>query len=73
MKQIPRIELKNRRRQRGFTALTLAMATGTNETRVYALERGRSAPSREEAESIGRALGVKPDTLFPELTGRAGR
>jgi transcriptional regulator with XRE-family HTH domain len=71
--QIPRDELKNRRMARGFTALRLALESGSNETRIFALERGRGNPSREEAESIGRALAVKPETIFPELAQRAAR
>lgn len=69
--QIPRTELKNRRKARGMTGLALALAAGSNETRVFALERGRASPSRDEAEAISRALGVKPETIFPELSQRA--
>jgi transcriptional regulator with XRE-family HTH domain len=71
--QTPRVELKSRRMARGMTALQLALAAGSNETRVFALERGRCHPSRDEAEAIGRALGVKPETIFPELAQRAAR
>ncbi len=71
--QTPRTELKARRLAHGMTALKLALATGSTEGRLYALERGRGNPSREEAEAIGRALGVKPETVFPELSQRAAR
>jgi len=71
--QIPRTELKSRRMARGMTALQLALAAGSNETRIFALERGRCNPSRDEAEAIGRALGVRADSLFPELNARAAR
>jgi len=71
--QIPRTELKSRRMARGMTALQLALAAGSNETRIFALERGRCNPSHVEAEAIGRALGVKPETVFPELSQRAAR
>ena len=71
--QTPRTELKARRLAHGMTALKLALATGSTEGRLYALERGRGNPSREEAEAIGRALGVNPETVFPELSQRAAR
>lgn len=71
--QIPRTELKSRRMARGMTALQLALAAGSNETRVFALERGRCNPSHVEAEAFARALGVKPETVFPELSQRAAR
>ena len=71
--QTPRTELKARRLAHGMTALKLALATGSTEGRLYALERGRGNPSRDEAEAIGRALGVRADSLFPELNVRAGR
>jgi transcriptional regulator with XRE-family HTH domain len=71
--QTPRTELKARRLAHGMTALKLALATGSTEGRLYALERGRGNPSRDEAEAIGRALGVKPETVFPELSQRAAR
>lgn len=72
----PRIELLNRRKAKGWTALQTVIeagADGPDEMRLYSIERGRCDPKPREALALARVLGVKVETLFPELTERAGR
>jgi len=59
--------LSYRRKSKGLSALALALAAGTSEMRIYAIERGRATPRREEAAALARALGAPVDTLFPDL------
>lgn len=50
-----------------MTALTLAEKANSNETRIYAFERGRYQPRPDEARRIAAVLGTKPETLFPKV------
>ena len=73
MIQTTRTELTNRRKAKGLSALDLALDAGTSEMRIYAIERGRCTPGRDEAEALARALGMKSETLFPDVFKAADR
>ena len=65
--QTPRTELKA-----GIAGMTAETGAGPEARNPFALERaGATRPC--EAEAIGRALGVRADSLFPELNARAAR
>ena len=50
-----------------MTALDLAKIVHVKEQRVYAIERGRSTPSREEGLRLADALSLLPFEAFPEI------
>jgi transcriptional regulator with XRE-family HTH domain len=62
-----REHLKDARRARHLTALALAEITGIKEEKVYQVERGRYAPSREDAIVWALTLGMTPAAAFPEI------
>ena len=72
-----REHLTRARRALGLTALDLGERSGIGEEKVYAVERGRYRPTREEAVRWAAALGVPVESAFPEIvnatTGRAVR
>jgi len=59
--------LKEARRALSMTALDLAKIVHVKEQRVYAIERGRSTPSREEGLRLADALSLLPFEAFPEI------
>jgi len=63
-----REHLRIARLRLGMTALDLAEAAGNlTEPKVYNVERGRCAPTRDEALSWAAALAMPPKTAFPEV------
>lgn len=68
-----RDHLRNVRRARGLTALAVAEAVGIREDAVYATERGRRRPTRDEAIAWALAIRMSPEACFPEVfTGEEG-
>ena len=64
--------LKLKRLEKGLSAAKLAAEAGSREMRVFAFERGRYPPHRDEAIRIAVVLGTDPAELWPELfTGGA--
>jgi len=57
--------MQDRRNKAGLTAYAIAQQIGTNETRVYAIERGRYRPKKDEAARIAKALGCAVVDIFP--------
>ena len=57
--------LRKARQRAGLTAIQLAEAAGTTETRVYSCERGRFRPRPDEARRLALALGADPVEMFP--------
>jgi DNA-binding XRE family transcriptional regulator len=68
-----REHLKDARRIKGLTAIALSGVTEIKEEKIYAVERGRYAPSREEAIAWAAALQLRPEVAFPEIFGTRGR
>lgn len=62
-----RLFIKNLREARKRTALQLAAEIGSNEMRVYAVERGRFKPRPDEARRWAAVLGVAPEVAFPDV------
>lgn len=58
-------ELKKARVAAGLTAYALAKKADTLESRIYAYERQRFHPKRDEALRIAKALGASVEELFP--------
>lgn len=58
-------QLRNMRRAANLTALQLADAASTLESRVYQIERGRYRPRPDEARRLALALGADPVEMFP--------
>lgn len=67
-----RDHLKNARRAAGLTALRLSELSGIAEQKIYAVERGRYRPRRDEALTWAAALAMPPETAFPELFDTEG-
>ena len=67
-----REHLKEARLAAGLTAVALSAQTGIKEEKIYQVERGRYAPSREEAMTWAAALGLRPAVAFPEFFGKGG-
>ena len=57
------------RKNRGLSAAATAEQAGTLEMRIYAFERERHRPRKDEALRIAAVLGVDPWELWPELFG----
>ena len=55
------------RRASGLTALALADQIDVSEQKIYAVERGRYRPTIGEAERWAKALGLRPNVLWPDL------
>ena len=49
----------------GFTAQKLADLAGSEEMRIYYIERGRFRPKPDEAVRLATALNSTVDQLFP--------
>ncbi|HMP71772.1 MAG TPA: helix-turn-helix transcriptional regulator [Kiritimatiellia bacterium] len=58
-------ELKQARIESGLTALQLAEIAGTNEARIYQVERGRFRPRPDEAQRLADVLRIPVESLFP--------
>lgn len=69
---VSRDELRDARKAAGLTALEVAESIGVREHAVYATERGRRTPSREEAIGWALALHTPAERLFPELFSEGG-
>ena len=59
--------LKTARLASGLTALKLAELAGSNEMRIYSIERGRFKPRVDEALRIAEVLHCTPAELFPDM------
>ena len=59
--------LTNARKTHGLSAAGLAELTGSKEMRIYAFERDRYPPRKDEALRIAAALGVEAFELWPDL------
>ncbi len=62
-----RTALIEARKRSGLSAVALAESAGSNEVRIFAFERGRYQPHRDEAMRISAALNTAPEILFPEM------
>lgn len=58
------------RKSRGKSAAALAEQAGSKEMRIYAFERDRYPPRRDEAIRIAAALGAEAWQIWPELFGQ---
>lgn len=59
------------RRALGLTQLLLAVAAGTTDTTLHALERFDVVPRREIVDRVGGILGLDPTALLaPNPAGR---
>jgi len=59
--------MKQKRRERGFSAAETAEQAGTTEMRIYAFERDRFRPKVQEAHAIAAVLGCTAEELFPGM------
>lgn len=59
--------LRQARTKAGLTAFALAERTASKEGRIYAFERGRHRPRRDEALRISAVLGERAEDLFPDV------
>lgn len=59
--------LRQARIEAGLTAFALAERAASKEGRIYAFERGRHRPKRDEAIRISAALGKRAKDLFPDV------
>ncbi len=58
------------RKERGFTQVALAYATGISEWELQAWERGKHAPRGENLQRLATALGCQPEDLcYEQPTG----
>ena len=62
-----RDHLKTARRAMGLTALQLGEHAGIKEQKVFAVERGRYLPTRDEATRWAGVLGMAPAKAFPAI------
>jgi len=58
-------QLRIARRAAKLTALQLADAASTLESRVYQIERGRYRPRPDEARRLAEVLEADPAEMFP--------
>jgi transcriptional regulator with XRE-family HTH domain len=59
------MSLKTLRKSRRLTQEALAALAGVDQATVSYLERGQAKPSWDTAYRISKALGVKPEAVFP--------
>lgn len=57
--------LRGRREKLGLTQAQLAEKAGVGQSQVSMLETGRCRPSRASLERLAKALGVRPELLWP--------
>ena len=61
--------LREARRRKGWTQVELASRTGVTQASISAIERGDVvSPTWETVSRLSKALGIKPDALFPVTT-----
>jgi transcriptional regulator with XRE-family HTH domain len=65
--------LRQARMKARLTAFALAERAESKEGRIYAFERGRHRPKRDEALRISAVLGERADDLFPDVFQEGGR
>ena len=71
--QTARPHLKAARLSMGRTAFDQAQITGTTETKVYGVERGRITPDARLALIWAASVNMAPEQAFPELFTEAGQ
>ncbi len=59
--------LQRARIEAEITQVELARRTGISQPRIAVLEAGAAKPSRQTAEKIAVALGLKPEKVFPDF------
>lgn len=59
------MDLRTIRLKRKLTQAQLAAKSGVDQATVSNLEAGKTSPSWETAYRIAKALGVKPQDIFP--------
>lgn len=57
--------LRELREKAGFTQQSLGDAVCCSNQMISAIEKGATAPSEELLSKISKALGVKPEDIFP--------
>jgi len=60
--------VKTTRLKRGLTQRQLAEKSGVAQQTISQLERGHFAPRTSQAAALAKALEVRPEELFPELS-----
>jgi transcriptional regulator with XRE-family HTH domain len=60
--------LKQIRFNKRITQLELAILAGVHQSRISLFEKGWAEPRSVEKESLAKALGVKPEEIWPEKT-----
>jgi len=69
LQQVFMINMKNRRKQMGFTQEKLAELCNTDPCYIRQIENGRRFPSLVYIERIASALNIAPYLLFYDETG----
>ena len=59
-------KMKEIRARERVTQFVLATKTSISQSRLSYFENGWLIPKREEKERIAKALGLRPDEVFPE-------
>lgn len=63
--------LREARERKNWTQEQLAVAAGVNQGTVSLIELGKTqAPSWDVVARLSKALGVKPEALFPVEVGK---
>lgn len=58
--------LREERVIRRITQIKVALATGINPSKISLIENGYIQPRDDEKAKLSNALGVSPETIFPE-------
>ena len=53
------------RAERRVTQFEVHLQTGINATKISFIERGLIAPTNLEKQKLSKALGVRPEEVFP--------
>jgi transcriptional regulator with XRE-family HTH domain len=69
LQQVFMVNMKNRRKQMGFTQEKLAELCNTDPCYIRQIENGRRFPSLAYIERIAAALNIAPYLLFYDETG----
>jgi transcriptional regulator with XRE-family HTH domain len=62
------MNIKNYRKQKGWTQVDLAQRLGCSQAMITAYERGSKKPAADKLTNIAQALGVTIDQLFSNST-----
>jgi len=63
--------LREFRAIRRVTQFQLRLITGINQAKISFIENGLIEPRDDEKKKLSKALGVKPEEIFPSAQGKA--